>query len=162
MAPVRTELETLRRTARLWFLGSAIVPLAALAWAALTPAEWWYRFDEFRVHDAVEGDPVMVTVRRTVGKGGPGVASVQVYKFGSANKPEMACASPNIPINYRADASLPPPEDQTLRWWMFSAPCSGRLSPGRYLAQTTIRFDPPGYFDKIAFAEATFTILPRP
>lgn len=100
------------------------------------PFEWWMTVKRIEIADAAVGEPIRVSVDRTIHRDFNGVYRVDVRKV-TATGFESFCTRGESNVPYRAAAEFGVSRD--LNWYMGippNAPCEPpvELTPGRYYA----------------------------
>lgn len=105
----------------------------------LDPATDWLSVSEVHVHDALVGEPPVLSVKRVIKRPffGEWIATVRRASDGTL---AFACLAEGR-ASYATDAKLPP--GLNMDWWTFPTKC--RLEPGRYRLDTDWRIWPPDH-----------------
>lgn len=122
----------------------------------ITPATYWMRVDSVVVADAMQGDPVIMHVSRTVYRPFSGEWLATVRRI-DVDGPVAACFSSGR-NHYTTDAKLPNP--LTLDWWTHPIKCN--LPEGRYRLDTIWTISVEGYPQKtLSIASNVFEVHKR-
>lgn len=118
----------------------------------------WFVVRSVSVGDAVQGDPVSMTVDRSILREFRATYTVEVRTFpGRA----VQCVASDT-LNYHPENQLPPVV--TLEWWANDGECAGaKLPPGDYIVLTDWRIAAPieGMADPVVHSESNiFTVSP--
>lgn len=128
-----------------------------LVWLALVtfwPVTWWLDVRDVHVHDAYEGDAVVMSVDRVIVRNFTGQYFVQVRVIDEegAFGPVLCDGSAGGPYYQGSDLPFP----ITLTWWA-AGRCQS-LPPGRYRAITTWEIKP----DLPILPRKTLTVFSNP
>ena len=103
--------------------------------ARMESADNWFRVSGITVPDVEHGQPIILSVSRTISR--PFVGSwFSTVRSINPTGTEIVCAATGG-TSYRTDAQLPKPT--TLDWWTYPVKC--QLPPGQYRLDTTWQFD---------------------
>ena len=141
-----------------------VLALGWLIWLGLThlwPASYWLEVRDVHVHNAIEGEQILMSVDRLIVRDFIGRYYVQVRIVGEDDQTGHVLCLGDGGGPYIVGSDLPDPI--TLGWWVSNQDC-GALPVGRYRVATTWRISPdfPLLPQKyLTVFSNSFEVLPR-
>lgn len=124
------------------------------------PASHWFEVNKFEVHDAIEGQPVIIDYDRTIARDFWADWRVEVTRIDGADVSQV-CSTVWQREDYEPGNRLPVPVD--LEWLAYVQPKCFNLAPGDYRVSVTWLINPFGlrrlFLGRTESASDTFTIF---